>query len=472
MTKNTIIIISFVGLFLVVVIPPIIYGYIYPNVSEDTANNINFITQMVNGTLPESDFRYWGYAILGYPLFYLSKLIHVEFNIVFTWFHALLPLFIGCTLYFVFSRLVNWVTGLLALVIPIFVSGATVYYIYQGILFNLINITILYPLFFYFAIQWFSYHRIYQLILTILFAVIVCTFHTSGLYLPFMILLSLAVYLAYVNFTHKKYNKSAVILGSVLSVCGIIGFFGLPYSLEQIGYVTNSLLGKEATISDPRYRQLAESYKQAVPLYYYVSTFISLVVVWLFGLAILKYKNIKFTTQSKLLVLFLSCLGIVLVLATYSGLSTLPFRQQTDFAIVFAIITTILVGIVVYNNKKILVVVGLLFIFGLYPQFVPQWFMDNSAIKNADKQAIEYMNALNSESYTCSPSVSERIYNAYLISKYKANSDIMIVRNIPMAQGCDVNDIYYNGHGAESLDGYQLDKTFDDGVVKVEIYKK
>jgi hypothetical protein len=469
----------FLVLSLVSIIPAIVHQYIYPNPSEDTANNMTFIIQMANGTLPSSGFRYWGYAVIGYPLYYLSEFIHVEFTLVFTWFHVVLPIIIGGTLYFVFSRLINWTAGLLAMVIPLFVSGATVYYIYQGILFNLINITILYPLLFYFVIKWLTEHKTYYVVLSILFSFIVSTFHSSGIYLPFLGLLAIIIYAFYGIWFKKKFNKSVLWIGISIVVLGGVGVLLLPYTIDQLSFVIDKFMGQNEinpnlVPENSKYVRLAEIFQAAVPLSYFIKTFISIFILWMFGIVLLSIRKLKdnLTSQNKLLIFFLACLGIILLVSAYANITTLPFRQQTDFAIVFALVTTGLIGVLVARKKKILLIFGALICIGMYPQFIPTWFQDNSAIKLADKQAIEYLNTLDYENYNCSPSVSQRIYNNYTKAQYSLEGEILLVRNTPMAQGCDVSSPYWDEHGTESKDGYMLDRTFDDGKVVVEIFRR
>jgi len=149
---------------------------------------------------------------LGYPLYYLAELLDVKFTTVFMWFHSFLPFIIGIVLYFISSHLFNWKVGLCSIIITTLVSGASVYYIYQGILFNLLNIAIFYPLLFYFMAKWFVNRRWYQLMLTILFTFLVVASHVSGLYLPAVVVLTLVVYLAYTLINKGSISSNIIIL--------------------------------------------------------------------------------------------------------------------------------------------------------------------------------------------------------------------------------------------------------------------
>jgi lysylphosphatidylglycerol synthetase-like protein (DUF2156 family) len=158
--------------------------------------------------------------------------------------------------------------------------------------------------------------------------------------------------------------------------------------------------------------------------------------------------------------------------SAYSGLSTIPLRQQTDFAIVFALIVTILIGVLAVENKKILIVALVIICVGLYPQFVPTWFENNSAIKSVDKQTIEYINESGYKNYDCSPTLSWAIYDQYCDAKYKNNSDILIIRSEPMTQGSDEKNPYYDKHGTYKTDSYTLVKSINDGTVENLIYER
>lgn len=470
--KKIIVVLSFICLLLICIIPSIMHGYIYPNESEDTANNITTITQMYQGVLPDAKFRFIGYAILGYPLYFISSLIHVNFPIVFSWFHSLMPLFIGITLYWIFNKLIGFTAGLMSLIIPIFVSSSTIYYIYFGNLYSLISITILYPLFFYFVVEWFVIGGKLNLIGLFIMSVLTGIFHVSGLYLPVVTGLMLTTYLVYMLVKRKKIPKSKIIVGVIILIIGCVAIFLVSYAKQQIFDAINNI-NNPSVILDDKYRELSENYKTPISFGYYIINFVSVSIIMLLGICIFKIKEINryLNIQSKYYLISLFCFTGVLILVVYCKLSTLPFRQQTDLAIIIALIVTIMSSVLIIINKRFIMLVVIIIIIGIYPQFIPHWFENNSAIKNADKEVIEYMNKLNVEYYDCSPTVSARIYDCYLEAKYKKGSNILIMRNKPMAQGDDVDNIYYDGHGTYSTDGYILEKIIDDGTIIIEVYK-
>lgn len=463
---------SFAVLVLVTILPALIYGYVYPNMSDDTANHLSVILRMVNGTLPDFEFRYLGYAIIGYPLYWISEITNISMVSLFNWFHILIPIVIGGVLYFVFSRLINWVAGLFALIIPVYISSASVYYMYFGIIFNLISVTILYPLLFYFTVKWIVEHRVWQLIGVIIFTFLVSTFHVNGIYLPVVAVFVMVVYLIYAKIMKRKICRRKVFLGLIIMCIGIIFIIAIPYTRQQIIDVINGMLGN-TILQNSRAIELNAVYKSIVPIDYFVSNFLSFFVVGLFVIAMIKFHTIKenFSSQSKLFLFIVCCWGIVLLIIAYGKFSTIPFRQQIDFAIVFSILTTILLGVASFKGKQLVLVITVILV-GLYPQFIPTWFHNNSAVKEVDKQTIEYLNTLDIESYDCSPTVSYVVYNLFTNAKYGNNADILIVRNEPMTQGSDVKNVYYDGHGRTNIDGYVLDKIFEDGVVRICVYRR
>lgn len=471
--KRIIVISCFVLLLLVCIIPVLMYNYDYPNIGDDTASHYFVIQRLVNGTLPDFEFRYLGYAIIGYPLWAISQLFNIELFTLFNWFNILLPFFVGCALYFVFSRLINWVTGLLSLVILIFVAGASIYYLYYGLLFNMISVLILYPLLIYFVVKWVTQSKNYQLVLLVILTIITGTFHVSGLYLPAIFGLSMLSYLIYAKLKKKKVCKRKIVVSLIVITIGIVCIFVIPYTRQQI---VDVLFGVHGGMAHPTElsRRMQEAYRTSLPIRYYVTTFITFSIIALLGIGIWKIKQINdiLKTETKMFLCVLVCWLIVLFVITYSNLSTIPLRQQLDASIVIAMIATILVGVLIQYENRYLVIVSIIIIIGLYPQFVPTWFKDNSAVRLADIQATEYVKSLNIKYYDCSTTVSWAIYDVYLNARYKDGADILIIRNIDMTQGCSPDNPFYDGHGRNNDENYELLKSFEDGKVKVEVFKR
>lgn len=460
---------------LAVILPAIIHGYIYPNMSDDTANHLITINRVVDGQTLTNEIRYLGYDYIGYPLHWISIITHLSMISVFNWFHILIPFFVGLTLWFVLTRLVNWQAGLLALVIPLFVSGAMVYYIYFGIIFNLISMGILYPLVIYFALKWFYEKRAYQLILLVCLSFITATFHTSGIYLPFLAILTAGIYVIYSWFKkHGEIRRSVILTGIIVASSLLPMIIFASYSFHQLGDIfKGGFISPSSLPTGAPDLNLTYPYKTILPLSYVINTFIGVFVLLflvLGGFSIM-LNNMPLSKNVKgLLFILLAWFGLLTVVV-YAKLSTLPLRQQTDSAILLAIIASVLVGVAITYNRKLILLVVILIAVGIYPQFVPQWFKDNSAVKTPDKEAFAYLNTLNISSYNCSSSVAPWIYNDFTKAKYsKTDTEIIVVRSEPMTQGCDPKSVYFDGHGIMPDDFYKLDRTFSSSELNVEIW--
>lgn len=462
--------IVFLSFTLIIILPALIYHYVYPNLSDDTANHLISIERMISGDKNIIVMRYMAYVYIGYPMYYLSQLFHISMISIFNWVNILTPLMVGFTLYYVFNELIGRLAGYIAMIVPLFVSGTMLYYQYFGIVFDLINIGVLYPLLILFSIRWLQQRRIYQLVLTLIFSLLTVTFHTNGIYLIFITLLSAFIYVIYRLIKKQRKNiLSPIIIGfSVFSVSFIGLWLFMPYSLQQFKYLFFDMTPSELIGS-----RINGVYQALLPFHYYISMFVGLgiILISIVAIYLIRSNRIKINDSIKILLYVFSCWVILMLVVAYGHLSTIPLRQQLDAAIVLSFICITLIGVVLTYNKKYLPFVLALVIIGSYPQFIPQWFMDNSAVKTADKQAMNYLNTLDNKYYNCSIEVAPWIYDSFVKEQYSSSyMDLIIIRNIGMTQSCDVKSVFYDGHGVEINDNYELLQKFNDGKVIVSIY--
>ena len=115
--KRRILVIScFILYSAIIILPAIIHHYIYPNLSDDTA------TLLINMSYGLQKLNYAGSLYLYYPLSFIANAIHTSLYHVWMWFNLLILIPVGIVLYFIGNKLSDWRTGLLMLLIPIFVS--------------------------------------------------------------------------------------------------------------------------------------------------------------------------------------------------------------------------------------------------------------------------------------------------------------------------------------------------------------
>jgi len=182
--------------------------------------------------------------------------------------------------------------------------------------------------------------------------------------------------------------------------------------------------------------------------------------------------------EGKALAFLLSCMAIVLAVSAFAKISLDPFRQALDFATVLALLVAVLVSMVasIPKNKLVSILLVLIIGFGLYHN-LPTWFGYNSAIRQADREAIAYVNTLNLDIYNCSAEVAPWIYDRFTEPKYKSPPEeggiyapILIKRDTPMTPRGDPENMWYERHGLEPDDNYVPLKSFSDNKVTITIY--
>ena len=424
---------------------------------------------MSNGLHNPSSVHYAGSLYLGYPLSFLASILHTSLYNVWLWFNLLILIPIGAVLYFIGSKLVDWKTGLLMLIIPTFVSGGILNYQVMGIIFNLIETAILVPLLIYFVVRYILEKKKYQLVISLVLSIIASTFHTTGLYVPMIAIVSLVIFLIY-KLIKKEFKKSYLKLSLV--VAGILALdFGAIY---LISYRTYGYIGH--TIGDIFYARNSYAIQFSTPFPQWLLTFVGIPVIAIIGVSvyiILKGK-VQLSKQIKLYLGFLTCWVMILLVMGFGRLSIAPVRAETDCAIALGLIATLLLGIVLTKTKDqaILFMLAIIMIGGLAVQ-LHAWFQNNDCVKESDREAIAYINTLNYANYNCSSTVPYWIYDDLSKIKYSGDAtDLIIVRNKPMTPLSDKANYNYLPHDYILNSQYVLAKSFIDDEVEVDVYKK
>ncbi len=455
-------IITIFGLLLfcvIVILPPLIHGYIYPTVGDDTAAHLAIFDRIKAGTYGNVP-MILSYRVIGYPLAWVSNWSGLSVDVLFLWFNYIALILIGLTIYIVVARLIDKKAGWLALVVTLFGAQGILFQFYYGQVFNAINMGIILPLLLFFSVRYLTQGRVYQFILAILFGVLFGAFHTSGVYLPFVAGLTTVVYLVYRLFKRARVNLRVVSLGGSLVFLSAIAFL---VSITNVDDLWNAV-----------FHQL--NLTLSVPITSFLMGIVSptVLVMLAFVVVFLKdiLKNISF--EGKMLAVILLCMSVVLAVAAFAKLSLDPFRQALDLSTVLALLAVVLVGAIAWKpkNQVIMVVLLLAVGFGLYHN-LPTWFSYNSAISKADKEAIAYVNTLNRVSYNTSPEVAFWIYDRFTEAKYSENAmGILIVRNIAMTPRSDPKNKWFQEHGVSPDKDYRLLESFKEGKTIVEVYEK
>lgn len=467
--RNLIIAACFLVYIAIVILPSIIHHYVYPNNNDDTILFLNII--LANGLHNPfaAHFVYAGYIYLCYPLLWFSHIAHLNFYTVWVWFNILIMVPIGCVLYFIGAKLIDWKAGLMMLLFPIFVSGGIVSYETTGVLFSLILTTILMPLLIYCVVQYLLKRRVYLLILVIILAIVTSTFHTTGLYVPIVAGVALVGFIIY-KLAKKEFTKSYIKLCLFVLIVLVIGLGAIfilnPQSVDFVGKLFGVITGSQ-TIWQRQY---------SLPAWYWLTAFVSLPIIAVIGVSlfIIVKNKVQLSNQIKLYLYLLVCWVVVLLILGYGRLSPDPIRAELDTSIAIGLLGTLLFGIALpkIKDKTILLALSILIFGGLAMQ-LHYWFQNNSAIKESDKEAIAYINTLQFSSYNCSSNVPYWIYDQLSNIKYSnETSDLIITRNKPASPRSDRTFPEYVPHDYTLNSQDVLVKSFVNDGVEVDIYEQ
>jgi hypothetical protein len=375
-------VITFIILTAIIVLPPIIHTYIYPINGDDAASHLLYFMDIDN---PDPA---WPYSV--YPLYYgqyvVGKVFQaLPFNVVtsFSVFHYA-TLIIGiCVIGITVAKSVNYFAGILAALL-VFGRSFLMTQFYWGVIFDIFNIIILFPLVLYLMN---NYQRgIWWKLGLMLSCVAFALFHVSGQYLY-----------------------------------GIIPIF--------IGYEIVRVVLK-------KYRQKWAD-------------------------CMLKYRYVG----------LLGLIVICLLIAHLLHISIDHSRILLDNSILIMMLISSVIGLLVANmNWKYMVGITVMAIAVSVPQF-NQWVQDNSAIKDVDEQAIEYVNELPRGTYVVSSEITENIYRVYVQHEMEyENTDYIITRSKIMTttSAIAVKENY------RTIDFTDYDKlaTFSQDDIEINVYEK
>jgi len=320
-STKTIGILALVAYAVIILLPPIVHGYIYPCMGDDSALHLNIIK---NGDLWNQ--LYYAYAVVGYPIRWLSGITGISINELFLGFSYISLVGVGWSFYFVLSRLVNREAGYLSLVLPSFVSLGLWWQLDDGMTFNIISIGVILPWLTYFMVRWLTQRKFYQLIVLFVLGMLYSFFHSTGIYLAPTLGVLLLGYLI-----HKR---TLVDKKVVMVLVGLIG-------LNLLG--TYSLY---AHTQDILPQAISKSFGgKLFPLFYYIQG-ISVAVLVVGGYSLFILRKVKSVSVEIRLLLWGLGVLISLLLIASLGVSCSPDRQIFDMVTLVSLSACICVGVV------------------------------------------------------------------------------------------------------------------------------
>jgi len=458
--------ITFILFALIILLPPLIYGYVYPNTEDDSAVHLAIIEALARGE--EVTFGYPGQAIIAYPIAYLSNWFNLSINVLFLWFNYIALIGVGLTFFYILSKLVNKVAGLLAIPLVIFCTPSTLTLFECGTIFHLINTCIILPWAIYFLIEWLQHQKPHQATTSLALILAFSAFHPSSIYLPYTVGLFLVLLVAY-KLKQKKRLEGARIFTFGLIAVGL-GFMLSSYLLPTSNLTTEAI----STISGQRTSQILPPTISSFSVYYL--GLMVLVILILTIITVATQGKITLPSKSKLMLLALGSLSIPLALVTFTGISSDPLRTSMDLSIYLTVAVTIVAGLVLAQVKRSILTYTTVPIVALGVILtLTAWVGYNSSITKADIQAIDYIDGLGGNTYNCSTQVAPWIYDRFTDKTYSPSSSLMVYRNLPMTPRTNPDQYHYQYNHVSQLEDfkeYEVIRIFEEGKVKVYVLKQ
>lgn len=165
---------------LIIFLPPLVHGYVYPNNGDDTAFHLRYFDAIANGGNATS--QYLGQNIVGYPLVWVSNLIGVCIDALFLWFNFLVLWLVGIMAFVLVAKFVDWRLGLLAVPMVMFMTPSTLNLYDTGAVYDLATVGVILPIVLYCVVKLWITKKWYWLPPLLLALVMVVVVHTIVLW--------------------------------------------------------------------------------------------------------------------------------------------------------------------------------------------------------------------------------------------------------------------------------------------------
>jgi hypothetical protein len=407
-----IIIISILIIFtLVIFLPPVVHQYVYPNNGDDAGNHLTYIKKLANGENPQ--YIYYGQYVVAKMIIWLNNVTYISINNLFLWFNYFLLWLIGMVIYLIAVLFSDWLLALMVFPIMVFIQPSVLNIFDDGSIFDLMTIALFVPI-------------------------------------------------GFVVFTRVVTGNKWMRLGFGLLTLAIVGVtFGVHASAIFIVDIARKVDGMPV----PTIIQFASIYLGVGCVIY------CLFLVYIY---FKEFSTLKFSKTLKALLAVACILAIGLAVLTFTSLTIISLRFAVNLAILLAFIISILTVVVLKQGKTVnlrWITLGIVLLLSI-PNFIT-FIGDNSAIKEADKEAFAYVNNLPGQYYSCSADVAPWVYNQFINKTYKEGELPFITRSKPMTSKCNVGvvDYWRNGYGAVKPIGTEKQTFSEEGIV-IEVYDK
>ena len=164
-------------LVLLIMLPPAIHSYAYPNLGDDSAVHLAVMDVMADYQLPET--AYWGQLIVGYPLVGIAELFGVSIDTAFLWWSYVMLALAVVVIFLVVGSLVSRWAGMIATVLVVFGTQGAMYLFHYGQIFNIVNMLIVLPVAIWFLVKGLTGRR-WWLVGAVGMTALFIVFHPTG----------------------------------------------------------------------------------------------------------------------------------------------------------------------------------------------------------------------------------------------------------------------------------------------------
>lgn len=406
--KNKTVIIGLLIFVIIILLPPLIHGYAYPNGGDDAAYHLNYFDSLETDN--PQDMLYLSRYLVGWTLVGISNLFNISIDYLYVWFSYILLASIGLCVFWIITKLTNWKAGLISLPIVLFSSHSILYMFDSGTIYGLMTFGIFYPIGVLLLKRYFD--------------------TKSKKYLAII-----PLYIVFVFMMHS------------------VSFF----------------MAKDVYI-DPVTNYIIPSFVEDISFSYVLNRFFGLgaIIIILVSSIIIVNKKQEFNKVDKVFIAGNLMMFVILGVLSFSQITSYSTRFSMILGSVIAMFSAYLFGKVIMNNKALMYSIICVILFTSYPLARAYIVDNNSALKSLDMEVIEYVNELPGEYYSCSHEVSYWIYNRFIDKEYKAGEYPYIDRNIPMSYKSNPESPYYWMQDNVELN-YIGGKVFRDGQLEIVV---
>lgn len=325
------------------IVPAITHNHIYEVfiTQTDLPYHRGIIDAVTNGR-PIGDTNYLGEAIIGWILGLVSRLLHLDPQLLFVSFLFLSFLAVGVTLYY-FGKLIGGViTAWFMLIIGCLCTTSIPTLFSWGTVYSAINMYLILPWAIVLLALWYSRRKLVYLFGGLALLVVFSGFHLTSLYLPYAVGVFLSGFVIW-GIVKKKKRQDMVLYGGIALAVLVLNIVIalLVFQPQAISYLNES--GKTSMgVMISQTRNVWQFIYQFLNVYLRPAT--TVIGIICLGSLIYYRKRITFSPTVKAALPMLGALAFVLVVSVVLNFSPDINRQQVDAAGMIALMVAILLG--------------------------------------------------------------------------------------------------------------------------------